>query len=334
MQQKNKYKKLIRRAFTILLWAFVLPISAQQNPHITQYTNSPLLMNPAVAGSRNSLALDLSTRQQWVGVEGSPMTYMANAHTPINDTRMALGASLMSDIAGPVMANHFSLAYAYLLTINHSHFLSLGINAGINSNKVSLSSLRLNDNTDKNFAGDINHTITPSFGAGLMLYSPYYFLSFSMPRVLPSNAEYPGEGNLEYSYNQQYFLSGGTQIAFTNDHSVRLSALARFEDSMESVYDITALYNYAGIFTAGGSYRPNYAVALILGLQINENFGIHYSYDFPMGSKAMNWFNFQELTLSFDLRKYFKTNLDREFSKPRSKSPTRDDGSARSIRHF
>src|SRR5690554_7258112 len=80
-------------------------------------------MNPAFAGSRNALAIDLATRQQWIGVEGAPMTYYASAHLPINETMMSAGVSLQSDKAGPVMANEFSLSYAYLLRINGNHLL-------------------------------------------------------------------------------------------------------------------------------------------------------------------------------------------------------------------
>jgi type IX secretion system PorP/SprF family membrane protein len=313
------------------LASWTLDIYAQQNPVFTQYINSPLWMNPAYAGARNSLAVDFSTRQQWIGVEGAPMTYVLGAHTPINDKKMSVGASLMSDIAGPVMANQFSLAYAYLLRINHNNLLSVGINAGINNHWVNLNKLDLNDPTDPNFQSNIENGITPSFGTGFVLYSPLYFLSFSMPSILPDNVKYPGESDLEYQRNSQMFISAGYNIFIGYDHLVRLSGLARMEGKVENSYDIAAIYNYNGYFSAGGSYRLNQSAALILGVQINENFGITYSYDFPIGTKSLNLVNFQELTLSFDLFQYFVPNLDREF---RNKKGSSDEGKTRSIRYF
>jgi type IX secretion system PorP/SprF family membrane protein len=310
----------------------VLSLSAQQNPYFTQHANNPLLINPAFAGGRNSLAVDIATRQQWVGVDGAPMTFMLNTHAPINETMMSAGASFYSDIAGPVMANHASLAYSYLLKINHSHFLSLGINGGINSYRVKLSDIKLNDGSDPNFASDIENEITPSFGAGLMLYSPLYYIGFSIPRILASEIEYPDAAGRQFRYNQIYYMSAGANIGISDYHSAKLATLFRFEEGMEMVYDITALYNYDGMLTAGGSIRPGYAASLILGAQVNGNIGITYSYDFPLGSKSVNLFNFQELTLSIDIHSIISPNVDREFSSPKAKS--RDDGNTRSIRYF
>lgn len=322
-------RRCIASASVLLI---TLCLSAQQNPYFTQHTNNPLFINPAYAGIRNSLAIDLATRQQWVGVEGAPMTFMLNTHAPINETMMSVGASVYSDIAGPVMANHISLAYSYLLKVNHSHFISLGINGGINSYRVKLSDIKLNNGNDPNFATDIENEITPSFGAGLMLYSPIYYIGFSMPRILASELDYPDAEGRQFKYNQIYYLAAGANIGISDFHSAKIASLFRFEEGMEMVYDITALYKYNGMFTAGGSIRPGYSASLILGAQINENIGITYSYDFPLGSKSVNLFNFQELTLSIDIHNIISPNMDREFSSPKAKS--RDDGNTRSIRYF
>jgi type IX secretion system PorP/SprF family membrane protein len=308
-----------------------LVINAQQNPVFTQYTNSPLWMNPAYAGTRNALAIDFSTRQQWLGVEGAPMTYYMGAHTPVNDTKMAVGASLMSDIAGPVIANHFSISYAYLLRINHNNLISVGINAGLNNHWVTLNKLDLNDPTDPNFQNNIENAMTPTFGTGFVLYSPLYFLSFSMPSLLPANVSFPDESNLEYRRTSPYYLSAGLNVFIARDHLVRLSGMARMEELFDNTYDIAAIYNYNGYFSAGASYRLNQSAALILGIQINENVRLTYSYDFPVNSKPLNLVNFQELTLSVDLFQYFIPNLDREF---RNKKAATDDGKTRSIRYF
>ncbi|GAO31707.1 PorP/SprF family type IX secretion system membrane protein [Geofilum rubicundum] len=333
-----KYKKQhtnnrgwISYLMAIWLGCLSLLVSAQQNPVFTQYTNSPLWMNPAYAGSRNALAIDFTTRQQWIGVEGAPMTYYMGAHTPINDTKMSVGASLMSDIAGPVIANHFSLSYAYLLRINHNHLLSAGLNAGLNNHWVTLNKLDLNDPTDPNFQNNIENGMTPTFGTGFVLYSPLYYLSFSMPSILPANMSYPGESQLAYRRTTPYFLSAGFNVSVARDHFVRLSGIARIEEAYENSYDMSALYNYNGYFSAGASYRLNQSAALILGVQINENVGLTYSYDFPVSSQPLNLVNFQELTLSIDLFQYFVPNLDREF---RSKKAATDDGKTRSIRYF
>jgi len=126
-------------------------------------------------------------------------------------------------------------------------------------------------------------------------------------------------------------MSAGLNLFIADDHLFRLSGIARMKGNIENSYDIAGIYNYIGYFSAGASYRLNQSASIIIGVQINENIGLTYSYDFPLGSKPLNISNFQELTLAIDIFQYFEPNLDREF---RNKKSTTDEGKTRSIRYF
>ena len=58
----------------LAIWFIILPLTVlgQQAPVLTQYFNNPLIINPAFAGTRNALAIDIATRQQWMGIKGAP----------------------------------------------------------------------------------------------------------------------------------------------------------------------------------------------------------------------------------------------------------------------
>ena len=68
--------KIIPFAFFAL---FMLKSQAQQDPHYTQYMYNMNVMNPAYAGSKESLSIGLLYRQQWVSVEGAPKSATLSA---------------------------------------------------------------------------------------------------------------------------------------------------------------------------------------------------------------------------------------------------------------
>jgi hypothetical protein len=58
----------------VLLIAFVCNSNAQEQPILTNYTHNPLTINPAIAGTVKGLNMNFLTRQQWVGIEGYPLS--------------------------------------------------------------------------------------------------------------------------------------------------------------------------------------------------------------------------------------------------------------------
>ena len=58
-------------------------IYAQQDAQFTQYMYNTVNVNPAYAGSRNSMSVFALHRTQWVGLDGAPVTNQASINTPI-----------------------------------------------------------------------------------------------------------------------------------------------------------------------------------------------------------------------------------------------------------
>ena len=68
-----------------------LDVRGQQEPMFTQYMFNTVAVNPAYAGTRNTLNLTSLSRLQWLGLEGSPKTYSVALHTPINKKKIGVG---------------------------------------------------------------------------------------------------------------------------------------------------------------------------------------------------------------------------------------------------
>ena len=310
----------------------ILPLCllAQQAPISTQYFNNPLIINPAFAGTRNALAIDIATRQQWIGIKGAPQTYYLVAHTPVNRSKISLGASLMADKAGPVNTNHFSLAYSYLLRINYRTFVSFGLNTGVNNYWIGLNDLKLVDYEDPYFAQNIENTWKPTVGTGLVVFTPAWYVSLSLPQIPLDRIK--GPENIElYSAARRIYASGGYYLFFADGYNVKLSWMGRFATGAAPVHDLNAFFTIKDNFNVGITYRLESAVAMILGAQITPEIGVFYSYDFPVSGTRLHNLSNQEITISFDISRYFIRNRDREFLR---KKPAEEDRAIKSIRYF
>ena len=59
------------------------PALAQQRPQYSQYMLNNYLLNPALTGIEDYADVRFGHRQQWVGLEGAPVTYYVSAHMPV-----------------------------------------------------------------------------------------------------------------------------------------------------------------------------------------------------------------------------------------------------------
>lgn len=319
---------LYNRIRTLLLILFLSPVMswAQQDAMLTHFMTNPLNYNPAVAGSHNSLSIQMITRQQWLDVKDAPATYLLNVHTPINATRASLGLSVISDQAGPVMNNKFSFAYSYLIRFSRGSFLSLGISGGASQYQVNLQSLKTIDKTDPLFAENINNALKPSFGSGLIFFTRAFYLGLSVPEMFQSTIE---NNSTEFKTSPTTVMAtSGYRISLSQEFSIKGSALARFS-SEQSTYDfaLEAIYQR---FQSGAAYRINHTASLMLGIRLGDNMTVSYAYDFPINSQALNVISSQELSISFQTDYFYKYNKYRNFRKRAKK----EDDALRSIRYF
>ena len=73
---------------------------AQQDPQYTQYMYNTMSVNPAYAGSRGQLSIAALYRSQWVGLDGAPKTQTLNLHSPIRNSKLGYGISIVNDNIG------------------------------------------------------------------------------------------------------------------------------------------------------------------------------------------------------------------------------------------
>ena len=121
---------------TVLIFALSSVTSAQQLPQFTQYMYNTISVNPAYAGSRETLNMTALHRNQWAGLEGNPTTSTLSVHTPLRNDRIGLGISYIGDQLGFEKTNYVYGDFSYSVPVSQEIKLSLGLKAGFQPEEI------------------------------------------------------------------------------------------------------------------------------------------------------------------------------------------------------
>lgn len=298
----------------ILLVLLSLHAIAQQRPYYTQYIMNNFIINPAVAGIENYWDIKASHRMQWVGLQDAPITTYITVHGPLKksdyeretatsfrargqnprgqaywrdytaaDPHQGVGFTIMNDKTGPL--NRFAAygTYAYHLGLSPTMNLSAGVSAGFTNLSLDASKLNFGGNSvDPAVAGSgLINRLKPDISAGLWLYTRDYFLGLSAQQIIPQNVAFSDnlvsltKGKLV----PHLFLSGGYRMSVSEDIAFLPSLLIRYISPLPMGFDLNTKFQYQDLLWLGASYRYKDGFAAMLGLNINNNINIGYSYD-------------------------------------------------------
>src|SRR6056297_1610152 len=112
-----RYRVLLFIAITFV--SFGVSYS-QQDAQYTQYMYNTMSVNPAYAGSRGQLSAAGLYRSQWVGLEGAPSTFTLNLHSPIRNSKLGYGISIVNDEIGngTVQETYLDAVLSYTIDVS------------------------------------------------------------------------------------------------------------------------------------------------------------------------------------------------------------------------
>lgn len=295
------------KASSILITAFIaiLNVQAQQTPMYTNYMYNTLVVNPAYAGSRDALTITALHRSQWVDFKGAPTTQTITAHAPLRKKNIGLGVSLLHDKIGP--SNNTSIAgyYSFIMKLNETSKLALGLSAGVNFYQATLNTLLLDQQSDPAFLTNIKNHITPNFGFGAYYSREQFYAGISVPYILQNtNADinqFGGDITIEKE-QRHYFLIMGALFPLSNNVSFKPTTLLKVTAAAPIELDITASFILMRKLLVGVMYRTGDAFGGLAGYDITEQFHFGYSYDWSFGLQTNKYHQgSHELILRYDI---------------------------------
>ena len=289
---------------SILLGILVVfqEVNAQQDPQYTQYMYNLNVINPAYAGSKESLSITALYRSQWVGIADNPETFTFSAHSPIGE-KVGLGISAIKDQLGPVSESNIYADFSYTIDLGSALQLAFGIKGGVTLHEVGLSALELQDPNDPFFSEDVQRTY-PNIGAGAFLYGENFYVSLSVPNFIESvhlDETIDGEAIKFGDETSHLFTTAGYIFQLGENIKLKPSAMVKIAFDSPISWDTNLNALFYEKFELGASYRFDDSYSALVGFQINPNLRIGYAYDHVISDiKAIDGSS-HELILTWDV---------------------------------
>ncbi len=252
--------------------------SAQQTP-LTPISNrvfTPFIINPAIAGSKDYLAIDLAAT-----IQGEDYSQLLSSNSRIakkgpryfgapvgkSFTSVGVGGALFNDQSGPSRSLGANAVVSYHIPLNDNNiaFISAGLGVkGVYNIMDSIIDLGM----------PRKESIIPNVDAGIYLYSQNLFAGISATNILGSMIDSTEMAVYNIPVSRQYFFLAGYKIMLSRSLNIVLepSLFINLDDSLR--FNIKESYNpmlklYLDAFCLG-AYMHDY-----------ENMTFFFQYKFP-----------------------------------------------------
>lgn len=284
----------VKRLFILFIFLVTATTTAQQLPQFTQYVYNTMAVNPAYAGSRETLNITGLHRNQWAGLEGNPTTSTLSIHSPFKSSRVGVGLSFINDNLGGESSNYLYGNVSYTVPLSQRINMSFGLNAGFTN--YDLTTPDINDP----FFNDGFSKWNPNFGAGIYVSSSMWYIGLSSPRLLNTDLNTGASFAIE---RNSYYSIGGVVFDVGRNTKFKTTAIAKFTNGAPATFDVTGSFFLYEKVWLGASYRFNDAdsFGVLADYQISNSFRLGYAYDLPTAEVRPYTGGTHEIILIFEL---------------------------------
>jgi type IX secretion system PorP/SprF family membrane protein len=227
--------------------ASIYDVTAQQTP-LTPFSNrvfTPFMINPAIAGSKDFMAIDISAV-----IQGTDMSQLLSGNTRIakkgpayfgapvsrNYTQFGVGAALFNDVVGSSRNLGFTASASYHKPLDDKNlsFLSGGISVkGIYNMMDSIPEL---DAPSKN-------SFIPNIDAGLYYYGKSLYAGISATNILGNMLDSADLAVYNVPVSREYFIITGYKFVISKSLNIVIepSLIIDLNDSLN--FDKKETYN-------------------------------------------------------------------------------------------
>jgi type IX secretion system PorP/SprF family membrane protein len=296
--------------------------SAQQVPMYSQYIMNGFLVNPSIAGRDGYTTVNLTVREQWVGLDQAPGTYAVSLQTrilknsyiskstavrkklikPTKGGKVGLGGYVFNDNNGIMRRTGFQAAYAYHIAMGRTEGVpnNLAFGLGLSLYQFAVNTDGLIYDPDDPLLNNYDRSVfIPDFNFGASFTTTRYYAGFAMTNILRGSLLFGDTTNSNRTELGHYFLTGGVKIPLAADWTLEPSAFIKSSDMfLKSLQmDLTARIYYKNDYWAGLSWRTNDAIILMMGLRY-DRFYFAYAVDLTLTDIRKQSFGTHELTLA------------------------------------
>ncbi len=282
---------------------FLLGLSTsygQQLPQFSQYMYNTIIVNPAYAGSKETINIMALHRSQWIGVNGAPVTQFASIHAPISEKNIGGGLSFVNDKLGYENSSYIYGDLSYTIRTSYTTQLSFGLKVG--ASHYSLDDELLNDPEviqDAFFNDKLNYW-NFNVGAGVFLDGESWYLGIAVPRF----KNHDNNRNSLYASLERvnYFINGGFIHKVSPWLTLKPTMMVKMTNGAPISVDATLNALLEDKLWLGLTYRHKDAIGAISSFKITDELSFGYAYEYSTTALSGYSFGSHEVLLTYNIK--------------------------------
>ena len=301
-------KKILNFSLFIACMLTSMTLIAQQTPQSNVYTYNKYSINPAYAGATGCAEVFFSHLNQWVKVDGAPVTSLFSANTRIGKS-LGIGGSVLIDKLGMLQQVAASGSVSYGFTIAKQHTLRFGITGGYYQFRLNPSGSIAFDPLDVIVNGGSQSSSSINSEVGFLYQFKGLELSMASKQVIQSFSNFGYTGLDGYGLRRHMVGLLGYKFQVNQKLSVKPSVLYKGINNTNQ-FDINADVNYKNFIHGGIGYRTQVGLIGRVGVNIQNLFFIGYAYEVPMQNIAKYSSGSHEIIIGLKLCKKKRATID------------------------
>jgi len=275
----------MRRLLISFLCGFIMifEIVAQQDPQYSQYMFNQMAVNPGYAGSHDAICLTAVHRQQWVGIDGAPITSVFTVNSPFKmfGASHGVGLTVMSDQVGYYTDVSAGLDYAFRFPLGPGK-LGIGV-SGMFLNKALAAKWHIPGgdwNLDPSIPNENESVMGFDMGFGVFYRAENVYLGLSSTHLLEPVLRYAEKKEAKYLLKRHYYATAGCVLPLNNPAWEIAPSLMAFSDGTASQFTANMNLMYNKKIWGGVGYRLSDAVIAMIGIDLFNGLKVGYAFDY------------------------------------------------------
>ena len=257
---------------------------SQQTPQRNLYGYNKYAINPAYAGASGCTQINFSHLNQWVKVEGAPLTSMISANGLIGKS-LGVGGQVLVDQIGMIQQVSAMGSLSYGLTVGKTHNIRLGASIGYNQYRIDASDAIAFENGDPIIEGGEQAGGTVNSNIGILYQWKNLEISVGAQQLIQStsNMSFAGIDGFGLRRHLNGLVAYNQKIG--NNWMLTPSIYTKGTNNGYQL-DINADAIYNKYISGGIGYRTSVGLIARAGIQVQDLFFIGYAYETPMSNIA------------------------------------------------
>lgn len=300
---------------------FQAGVYAQQVPSYSQYMDNIFVINPGAAGAYGISVLNMSSRQQWIGIDGAPRTTsvsfqgrilkkgwllkntigllgMGKKYTGKTSGKVGMGGMVYSDRVGLIRRTGFQYSYAYHIHSGQTQF-SGGLTAHLYQMHLNQDNIIMNTPGDPYFSYSERSIFVPDFNAGIFMTNRSFYAGISANSLFQSALKMGNDQYKDYHLYRYYYAIAGYTF-YLKKFYLEPSILYKTTIKYGNQVDFSARLTFNNTVWAGMSFRTNGDFVGLVGVRVSSVY-IGYAYDYSTSSFRFNSFGTHEVSISYKM---------------------------------